>query len=97
LLYNFVVVVLAALRSPHAKSTAAVVKEGLHVIINITAENSAIQALLGELGACTGEFVFVRSYVFSIFQHKIVIPKAFVMSNVKARAMQLIFHGFIDF
>ena len=46
--------VVRALQSPHAESSALVVRQGLHAISRLAHRNAANQAKLGEVKACAG-------------------------------------------
>ena len=47
--------VLDALKTSSAESSADVVKYGMWAIKNLAARNAAVRAQLGELGACAGK------------------------------------------
>ena len=56
-------VVLAALRSRHAKSSVEVVEWGLWAISMFAQDSNDNQALLGEQGACAGEAYVLVKYL----------------------------------
>ena len=46
--------VVGALQSPYAQSSAKVLGQGLKAVANLAKESPFVQAQLGELGACEG-------------------------------------------
>ena len=47
-------VVMAAFRSPHAKTNPAMVEQALRAVVNLAFNNATNQTELGELGVCVG-------------------------------------------